>query len=260
MNIIILITILLALILTTVIELSTLFGLVVYWRVAREAPVQPRLCFPSSAFASNVDDLQKLKKENDMYCGNASYVLHILVNQTVAEKYNNNANPEHSTIDFRGDSCTPSDTDGLMLKLDSISLHAKPVPGRPTKIYWKTSTKFNKMQDMQFSVDEGSLYILKSGYYYISSQLTSRVENKTIGESNDQTLGQFLISYRDGTERILLEDAKSPCELAVEQSEHTSTIGAVFYLEEREQIYVATSHPYHLLSGDSINYLSILKT
>ncbi|XP_053391911.1 uncharacterized protein LOC128554642 [Mercenaria mercenaria] len=68
------------------------------------------------------------------------------------------------------------------------------------------------MQDMQFSVYGSSFYLQKPRYYYISSQLTSRVENKTIGESNDQT------SYRHGTERILLGNAKSPCELADIQS------------------------------------------
>ncbi|XP_045200815.2 uncharacterized protein LOC123554627 [Mercenaria mercenaria] len=150
---IILRTILLALILTTVIELSTLFGLVVYWRVAREVPVQPRLCFPSSAFASNVNVLQKLEQENDVYCGNASYVLDILVNKTVADKYNNNANPEYSTLDITGDSCATSGTDASLLKLDSISLHAKPVPGKPTQIYWKSKTALNKTKDMRFLED-----------------------------------------------------------------------------------------------------------
>jgi hypothetical protein len=115
---------------------------------------------------------------------------------------------------------------------------------------------------MKYIQEEGAVYIKQSGYYFVSSLLTVRANSMastdTVTGSEDSISHVVNVKHKkDGTERILLEHVKFMCELSFGHAEWSSIIGAPFYLNEQDKVYVATSHPYNIVSGHSNSYLSI---
>ncbi|XP_053391912.1 uncharacterized protein LOC128554643, partial [Mercenaria mercenaria] len=154
--------------------------------------------------------------------------------------------------------CIQTLREEVKINLKQVELDAKPVRGKTTKVFWElTSNSGNKLKYIQ---EEGSIYIQKSGKYYISSQLTTRVENSTMAfNQEDQKVRHVvhLIPFKKGTERVLLEHVKSMCEMTGEYADWTSNIGAVYHLDDHDRIYVTTSHPYNIVSGSGSNFFSI---
>ncbi|XP_045200827.2 uncharacterized protein LOC123554632 [Mercenaria mercenaria] len=244
-----------------------LLFLVVYWRALRLAPAEPRFCYSDEDVSNakeNPDLLKQLIVKNDkntkrkQYCHNASNVLHELIAKMTAEKYNNNANPEYLSFNPADINCIISVKEEHIMQLKHIGSHVKPVPGKPTKIFW--NKMMNSAGGLRYLQKEGAIYIQKSGRYYITTQLTTKMENATT-QSDEQTVKHLVyrISANEGGEHILLENPISACEMTVEQSEQSSNIGAVFELKEKDRIYVATSHPYNIVSGPGRDHFSIHK-
>ncbi|XP_053391916.1 uncharacterized protein LOC128554645 isoform X2 [Mercenaria mercenaria] len=242
------------LICSTLFLVSILLSLAVYWRELRTAPVEPKFCYFDEGLSSDNRNIDS----NKQYCCKASDVLLRMVEKKTAEKYNNNANPEYPSFNPATFNSKISKGEKTTMQLKHIGSHAKPVPGQPTKIFW--NEVMNSPGELRHLKKEGAIYIQKSGRYYISTQLTTRRENTTT-HNDDQTVKHlvYLISADKGTEHILLENAISACELTVQQSEQSSNIGAVFELKEKNRIYVATSHPYHIVSGPGRDHFSIHK-
>ncbi|XP_053390512.1 uncharacterized protein LOC128553394 [Mercenaria mercenaria] len=248
-----------------------LLVLTLCWRSKRIAQLyyaEPQHCYQNEGSIigeSKASWLKELIIKNDKNtkqnknCGKVSTMLERSVKQIIAEKYNSDTNPEYVSLSLKQFNCTDSNREEAQLHLKQITSHAKPVPGKATKVFWKSVV--NSWNGVHHLQTKGAIYVRKSGKYYISSQLTTRADNATIDEK-DQTMNHvvYIISCNEGGERILLEHVKSMCEMAVEHAGWTSNIGAVFHLEEHDRIYVATSHPYNIVSGPGSNHFSIHKT
>ena len=134
------------------------------------------------------------------------------------------------------------------------------VPGQLTKVIWHS--KQGTGLAMEALTGEGVIYIKKSGYYFVSSLLTMQAQNIPTTDSYKHlpyimSHVVYVVRHKDKNEQLLLENVKSMCALAFESAERSSNIGAVFHLDEHDKVYMATSHPYNLVSGHSSNYLSI---
>ncbi|XP_053403830.1 uncharacterized protein LOC123554709 isoform X2 [Mercenaria mercenaria] len=260
-----------ALIACSTLCLSILLVLSLCWRSKRTAQlhnVEPQYCYMDEGSVIGENKASWLKEliiKNDKNtkeknnCDKVSAMLERSVKKIIGEKYNSDTNPEYVSLSLKQFNCTYSNREEAQLHLKQITSHAKPVPGKATKVFWKSGVSSgNGIQHLQ---TEGAIYVRKSGKYYISSQLTTRAENDTVIDETDQTINHVLniISYNEGCERILLEHVKSMCEMAVGHAGWTSHIGAVFHLEEHDRIYVATSRPYNLVSGPGSNHFSIHK-
>ncbi|XP_053391142.1 uncharacterized protein LOC128553973 [Mercenaria mercenaria] len=245
---------LIGLICSTLFLVFILLSLVVYWRALRTAPVEPKFCYLDEGLSSG----NRIIDANKQYCGKASDVLIRIVEKRTAEKYINNANPEYPSFNRVAFHCKISEKQETIMQRKHIGSHGKPVPCQPTKILWKTS--MNSAGGLRYLQKEGAISIQKSGRYYISTQLTTRRENATT-HSDDQTVKHLVyrISANEETEHILLENLISACEMTVEQSEQSSNIGAAFELKEKDRIYVATSHPYNIVSGPGRDHFIIHK-
>ncbi|XP_053403938.1 tumor necrosis factor ligand superfamily member 10-like isoform X3 [Mercenaria mercenaria] len=220
----------------TTINITILPALVMYWRTLRAVKVEPTFCYSEDDLSSangNPDLLKQLIVLNDKntdrnkHCGKLSDVLNKFVTQITANKYNSNAFP---------------------------------VRGQTTKVFWELSS--NSGNIVRHVQEDGSIYVQKTGKYYISSQLTIKVENSTMPfDQNDQTVRHVvhMISFKEGTEKILLEHVRSMCEMADEHAEMTSNVEAIFHLEENDRIYVTTSHPYYIVSGSGSSHFSVHK-
>ncbi|XP_045200934.2 uncharacterized protein LOC123554706 [Mercenaria mercenaria] len=253
----------------TTINITILPALVMYWRTRRAVQVEPTFCYSEydlSLADGNPDLLKQLIVLNDKntdrnkHCGKFSDVLNKFVKQITANKYNSDAFPEYIPLNLEKCNCSKTRREDDKIHLKQVESYAKPARGQTTKVFWElTSNSGNIVKHVH---EDGSIYIQKSGKYYILSQLTIRVENSTMPfDQNDQTVRHVvhMISFKEGTEKILLEHVRSMCEMANEHAELTSNVGAIFHLEKNDRIYVKTSHPYNLVSGSGSNHFSIHK-
>ncbi|XP_045200945.2 tumor necrosis factor ligand superfamily member 6-like [Mercenaria mercenaria] len=263
------------LICTTIGEMVTLLGLVGHWRVLREdimSPRQQQMCLPLHRFTL-VDDEEandqcpgRLKKRLDkkkkliICCGTLSDVLDKLSNKVVMEKYNSDANPEMSLLNLTNYKCEATNKKQPKAHLVDISEDKKPVSvGMSSKLLWNTDPPSYANLGLRYSKDDGTIYIEKTGHYYISSQLKTKIAK---ANDTDETLDSIFRHYvylikSEGTVGVILEDAKSQCEMVSDVSESTSVLGAVFHLEDGDRLYVSTSHPQNIISDKHNNYFSV---
>ncbi|XP_053403937.1 uncharacterized protein LOC123554624 isoform X2 [Mercenaria mercenaria] len=253
----------------TTINITILPALVMYWRTLRAVKVEPTFCYSEDDLSSangNPDLLKQLIVLNDKntdrnkHCGKLSDVLNKFVTQITANKYNSNAFPEYIPLNLEKCNCSKTRREEDKIHLKQVASYAKPVRGQTTKVFWELSS--NSGNIVRHVQEDGSIYVQKTGKYYISSQLTIKVENSTMPfDQNDQTVRHVvhMISFKEGTEKILLEHVRSMCEMADEHAEMTSNVEAIFHLEENDRIYVTTSHPYYIVSGSGSSHFSVHK-
>ncbi|XP_053390511.1 uncharacterized protein LOC128553393 isoform X2 [Mercenaria mercenaria] len=232
----------------------TLIVLVGHWRVLREdimSPRQQQMCLALHKIALADGDeaneqcpgrLKKMldkKKKTSICCGTWSDVLDKLSNKVVTEKYNSDANPEMSSLNLTNYKCKESDKKQPKANLVDLSHDKKPVPvGMSSKLLWNTDPPSYANSGLRYSKDDGTIYVEKTGHYYISSQLKTRIAK---ANDTDETLVSIFRHYvhlirNKGTEGVILEDAKSQCEMASVVSESTSVLGAVFHLEDGDRL------------------------
>ncbi|XP_060595440.1 uncharacterized protein LOC132749616 [Ruditapes philippinarum] len=250
--------------------MSVLLPLVVHWHLLRLDRGESEWCSALDVTSQgNPDLLGQLIVKTDKNtnrnkaCGKLSTMLTTVVNQNIHDSYDSDACPEPEILDLgiKAFNCTASKKAESTLHLNNVLSHAKPVPGKRTKVYW-TPVTYMITHHMKYMQEEGAVYIKQSGYYFVSSLLTVRANNMTSTDTVtgfEDTMSHVVnvISHQDGAERVLLEHVKFMCELSFGHAEWSSNIGAPFYLNEQDSVYVATSHPYNIVSGHSNNYLSI---
>ncbi|XP_060601381.1 uncharacterized protein LOC132754719 isoform X2 [Ruditapes philippinarum] len=253
-----------------IVNISVLLPLVVHWRLLRQHKVESEWCSTLDITSQgNPDLLGQFIVETDKTtdrnktCGKLSTMLQAVVNLTIHDSYDSDACPEPEMLTFgiKAFNCTASRKVESTCYLDNVSSHAKPVPGKTTKLYWQPTTGMFT-HHLKYVQEEGAIYIKQSGYYFVASLLTVRANNMTSTDTVtgfEDKMSHFVnvIHHKDGPERVLLEHVKFMCELSFGHAEWSSNIGAPFYLNEQERIYVATSHPYNIVSGHRNNYLSI---
>ncbi|XP_060592988.1 uncharacterized protein LOC132747585 [Ruditapes philippinarum] len=259
-----------ALIALVIVKTGVLLALVQYWRLLRQHKVESEWCSPLDVTSQgNLDLLGQLIVKTDKNtnrnkaCGKLSTMLTTVVNQNIHDSYDSDACPEPEILDLgiKAFNCTASKKAESTLHLNNVLSHAKPVPGKRTKVYWSPIT-YMITHHMKYIQEEGVIYIKQSGYYFVSSLLTVRANNMT---STDTVTGSEdaishvvnVIHQESGTERVLLENVKTTCVLSFGHAERSSILGAPFYLNQQDKVYVATSHPYNIISGHSNSYLSI---
>ncbi|XP_053403820.1 tumor necrosis factor ligand superfamily member 6-like isoform X1 [Mercenaria mercenaria] len=252
-----------------------LLTLVGYWRVLREdimSPRQQQMCLPLHRFTLADDEeankqcpgrlKKKLskKKNSNICCGTWSDVFDKLSTKVVMEKYNSDANPEMSSLNLTNYKCEATNKKQPKAHLVDISEDKKPVSvGMSSKLLWNTDPPSYANSGLRHSKDDGTIYVEKTGHYYISSQLKTRIAE---ANDTDETLDSIFRHYvhlirNKGAEGVILEDAKSQCEMASDVSESTSVLGAVFHLEDGDRLYVSTSHPQNIISDKHNNYFSV---
>jgi hypothetical protein len=128
-----------------------------------------------------------------------------------------------------------------------------------SRLFWNSTYPSFSCPRLRYLTDDGTIHIETSGYFYISSQLKSKlyIKNGTAGVSG-ANLKHFI--YRISKDRkvhVLLGGEKSFCKVASDSFECTSFIGSVFKLETGDQLYVSTSHPGSLVPESKDNYFSI---
>ncbi|XP_060601384.1 uncharacterized protein LOC132754721 [Ruditapes philippinarum] len=258
------------LVVIAVVSMSVLIPLVAHCRLLRQHTVESEWCSPLDITSQGNPDLLgqlivKTDKNTDRnkICGKLSTMLKTVVDLNIHDSYDSDACPEPEMLGLciKAFNCTTSKKVESTLHLDDVSSHAKPVPGKNTKVYWSSFTDMIT-HHMEFIQEEGVIYIKQSGYYFVSSLLTVRANNMTTTDTVNNSEDAIrhvvnVIHHKDGAEQVLLEHVKFMCELSFGHAEWSSNIGAPFYLNEQDRVYLATSHPYNLVSGHSYNYLSI---
>ncbi|XP_045200824.2 uncharacterized protein LOC123554631 isoform X2 [Mercenaria mercenaria] len=217
---------------TTVGELVVLTSLVIYWRVVRYermAPQQQEMCLPRNKFHSKgcTDGLSEDFKETKnvtMCCGNSSYVLDKLVSKVASDRYNSNTNPVQI--------------------------------GRNFKLSWNSLSPSYALAGLTHLPDDGTIYVEQTGFYYVFSQIKMKLD-QTMTKLNHTMKHYIHLISNKGTGTTLLENARPQCKIVELETEVTSVIGAVFKLETGDRLYVATSHPEHLIPDYNNNYFSI---
>ncbi|XP_053391143.1 uncharacterized protein LOC123554629 [Mercenaria mercenaria] len=249
----------------TVGELVVLMSLVIYWRVVRYermAPQQQEMCLPQNKFHSKgcTDGLKedfKEAKNVTMCCGNSSYVLDKLVSKVASDRYNSNTNPETSELNLTDYNCIETKEKKPVAKLVGLATDRKHVQvGTNFKLSWNSLSPSYAVKGLTHLPDDGTIYVEQTGFYYVFSQIKMKLDQSMT--KPDHTMKHYihLISNK-GTGTTLLENARPQCKLVELESEVTSVIGAVFKLETGDRLYVATSHPEHLISDYNNNYFSI---
>lgn len=241
-----------------------LIGLAWTWHNKRITKYETNICLSGKNFKvnsnPNAQQMQYFKNDKDVdkdrVCGKASEVLDVVVEQALETRYDSNTNPEYNSLDFGLFNCKRTQSHVIKLHLNHLLSHEQPVLRKPTKILWKSPYS---LKELRYLEKEGSIYVNKSGQYFVSSGLTTAVRNINSSRSDVHAVRHqiFRISNAEGTEDVLLEQVKSVCEMATEMSELTTNMGAVFNLKVGDRIYVTTSHPYYIVSGPNKNYLSI---
>lgn len=130
--------------------------------------------------------------------------------------------------------------------------------GKPTKLYWKReegqSSHFSRLEHLE---QEGTIHVKQSDFYLISSMITIWLENDTVDSvlnNNEVVMRHFVkVISVEGGEKVLLENAVSKCDIAAVESQKSSMMEAVFWLEENEKLFVASSHPHKLICADQKN-------
>ncbi|XP_060601379.1 uncharacterized protein LOC132754718 isoform X2 [Ruditapes philippinarum] len=245
-----------------IVNMSVLLPLVVHLHLLRQHKIESVWC--SQGNHDLLDQLMvKTNKDMKQYrnnaCGKLSDMLQKVVNLNKSYNSDTGPEPEFHGLDITTLNCTVSEKVESTLYLYNVLSHAKPVPGKNTKVYWGPIT-YLITHHMKY--EEGTIYIKQSGYYFVLSLLTVRVHNMksvdTVINFGDETRHVVnVIQHTDGTERVLLQNVKTTCVLSFDNGEWSSNIGAPFYLNEQDRVYVATSHPYNIVSGHSNSYLSI---
>ncbi|XP_045202074.2 tumor necrosis factor-like isoform X2 [Mercenaria mercenaria] len=257
------------LIITTCIELLTLLTLVLYWRVMRQSlltPTRQQLCFKQKfTTAKEMKDcplgmMMKIENRPGLCCGNADVVFNSFVSKSVSEKFNDNANPETTTLDLSGFNCEAVKPNPVTLHLLGIAPDTKPVPvGTSSKIFWNAPVVSDVKPGFKYLVNDGTIYLERSGFYFVTSQVKMMFGNmNSTVDAVDDIFGHYvnLISKR-GVGYTLVGNAKSRCKTIQEESEYTSIVGAVFKLQKGDRIYVAISQPQHLAQDQSKSFFSI---
>ncbi|XP_060601383.1 uncharacterized protein LOC132754719 isoform X4 [Ruditapes philippinarum] len=218
-----------------IVNMSVLLPLVVHLHLSRQNRVESEWCSVLDVTSQGNPDLLgqlivKTDKNTDRNktCGKLSTMLKTVVNLNIHDSYDS-------------DAC--------------------PVPGKNTKVYWSRFTDMI-IHHMKYIQEEGVIYIKQSGYYFVSSLLTVRANSMTSTDTvnNSEVAIRHVVNvlhHKDGAKQVLLEHVNSMCELSFGYAEWSSNIGAPFYLNKQDRVYVATSHPYNIVSGHSKNYLSI---
>lgn len=263
-------TIVFILMVLVVTQLISLLVLVVHWSCKRNLQVVPKqqeICFAKGSLVlpdqseSDLDGLTPIfdeEKNATTYCSSTSEILSRVVNKTVKERYNNDANPElHERMQKK---CNTNNSGTEVAHLHEIASYATPVEGKPTKIYWKHENL--NTSSLEHLKEDGTIHVKRTGLYFISSQLTLWVDHNT--DSTDVAIGDDVVHHyvqiiSGGVEKVLLESTMSECEIIGEESQKTSKIEAVFQLRDNDRIFVASSHPYKLVCANLKNHLIIYK-
>lgn len=121
---------------------------------------------------------------------------------------------------------------------------------------WNSESPSYATSGLKHLVEEGTISVETKGLYYVFSQIKLRLENTT---TTDNRLFRHYVHLipNEETGSIIMEDVRTQCEMASETAESTSVVGAVFRLEEGDQLYVATSHPSQLIPDHHSNYFSM---
>lgn len=261
---------LLALTVFTLILLPVLLSVVGYWRalrIERMEDKQQELCFNIESFVKAEDgqrcpdglrmDSNKIKNAIQC-CGKAGLVLDGLVSRALSDRYDSNMNPEMTYVNLTEFNCKEV-SKPQVTKLVGLNKTKQPVlVGETSKVFWNPQNASHTHTSLKYLTDDGTLYVDKSGLYFISSKINIRFKN--ISDTHQlQTFKHYvyLISNKKGTITILLEDARSMCDTVTYPTEVTSFLGALFKLEKGDRMYVATSHPQYLSYEDSNSFFSI---
>lgn len=256
--------ILFVLIVTAVLESSSLIGLVGHWRVRREASISPRqqhICFEWEKFTmvqneekgcpNRLQETFDTKTKLLQCCGDLGDVLDILAEKVLQERYDSDTNPELSCLNFTQYNCEIITKPQPMARLTNLRTDRTPVQvGMSSKLFWNHMAPSYVKSGLKYLTDDGTIYVEEAGNYFVSLHLNIKQneiqENKKPNNVNKQTV--HLIS--NGTDSVILEDVWTPCKTVCEEQERSSSLGAVFKLRQGDRLYVATSHP------ESITYTS----
>ncbi|XP_053403935.1 uncharacterized protein LOC123554635 [Mercenaria mercenaria] len=257
---------LLILVVATCIELALLLSMVIYWRLSREElpedkKQQQQLCYRSDRFPTHSDHISicprglemNMKNDTKTCCGNSDLILDNLVTKALSEKYNSDVNPELPSLDLELDQCNVTRIKPPMVKLIGLAGDINPVKqSNSSKIFWNSNIQTYATSGLTYKSDEGTICVGKAGYYFIHSQLKVKVisTNDTDDDVRDIFTHNVRLIKKD-TSSIILEDRKSQCEMASKESEITSAVGGVFWLEQKDRLYVATSHPKRIVQRDN---------
>ncbi|XP_053403998.1 tumor necrosis factor ligand superfamily member 14-like [Mercenaria mercenaria] len=251
------------LILLNLVLMTTLITLVVKWRVARQIALEPReqtVCLACQELGLFDEELpeevkgkisrkRKEKSEELVCCGYTSSVLERMVSEAIKQR---GTGVKSSLYPLVSKECNYTTRILPSAQVNGISTTEMENEGVGDIIHWETSDKSFLKGGITYK--DGKLTIKEPGYYYVFSQIMLRNVQKTTPnlvtyEENPTHLDHYMHHYsrKDGTTRKILEASKSLCEMPSANDETTSTIGAVFYLEKHDEVFVNTSHPQNLV-------------
>ncbi|XP_045200714.2 tumor necrosis factor ligand superfamily member 14-like [Mercenaria mercenaria] len=255
--------------------MMSLIILVVKWRVTRQIALEPReqtMCLACKELGLLSEELpeevkgkisrtQREQSEEWVCCGYTSSILDWMVSEAIESK---DTGVKSSLYPLVSKECKHTTKVLPSAQMNGISMFEMENEGVGDIIRWQTSESFLKGG---ITYKDGKLTIKEPGYYYVFSQIMFRNVQKTTPtvvtyEENPTRLDHYMHHYsrKDGTTRKILEASKSLCEMPSANDKTTSTIGAVFYLEEHDEIFVNTSYPKSLVPSQEGNHFGLYLT
>ena len=122
-------------------------------------------------------------------------------------------------------------------------------------VYWQKSSK-SILETVTHT--NGRFFIKESGFYYVFSQIKYDHDPDSANNTDARQSHVLLkISYRSGDQNKLLENTRTFSELRTPENNGTSYIGAVFKLEEDDEIMIKSTHTHKLSGEEHENYFGL---
>uniref|UniRef100_A0A194AN86 Putative tumor necrosis factor ligand superfamily member 10-like protein n=1 Tax=Pinctada fucata TaxID=50426 RepID=A0A194AN86_PINFU len=240
-------------------------------------PYPQEYCLPKKAISLQVDDdktnfkncTTRIEDGVEVCCMSTQEGLQQLVDLYVTRRYREdqvkNAPLHHCPMQSLTGSSKNQSAARVVGKIGSVpDLYGSSI------VRWDSkSNKSFVNSRVSYDDNQGTFTVAKKGFYYIYSQVTFMEMNMNMSNSPSSDLDRSMYTslchfvYRkrpnmpDGHHEKLLESSQSKCQLQTRQSNSTSYIGAVFYLDEEEQIMVKVTDPDKISGSEYSNYFGL---
>lgn len=126
-------------------------------------------------------------------------------------------------------------------------------------MFWNPGAPSSTMSTsgLRYLADDGTIYVEEADFYFVSLELKTKIIKANAGNGVDGTIRHSVHLISNGTQAVILEDARTVCETSTHEAESTSVLGAMFKLEYGDRLYVATSHPQYIAPDPHTNYFTV---
>lgn len=239
----------------TVVLCITLLILTITWQKNRKQALEQKhekVCFDCEKITTEHKEFQNLAafrmpgSNNTQCCGYLEDILDVLVHEAVQQRYNSEVIPRYTFVEKCENQVEQETPAANLIDIDKKTVHS--LTSGAFLVGMKKDAPSFIHSNLKY--ENGKFVINASGYYFVYSQLQMKI-NSTNVEGPLFNHYVYHYSHKMNRQELLLENMETPCKSQESSLEMTSSIGAVFKLDELDMVYVAMTHPQYLQTGHS---------